>query len=93
MTSHAAHHHDRAGAARSHVRQHRSSQRERPEHVQIEQRAQLAVRGLLDGADLGAAGVVDQDVDPAVALQDGGDCGVDRGTVGDVERDGVDQAG
>ena len=88
-----AHHHDRPAAALAHVRQHRAGERERAEHVQVEQGAQLVVRGLLDGADLGAAGVVDQHVDPAVPVDGASATAASRPAVGDVERDGVDRPG
>ena len=61
--------------------------------MQGEQGTQLGVRGLLDGADLGPAGVVDEHVDPAVLLHRRVDGRLRRRAVGDVERDGVDQGG
>src|SRR6185436_15493459 len=64
-----------------------------PEEVQVEQGAQLVVRGLLDRADLRAARVVDEHVDVPVTGDGVGDRGLGRRRVGDVERDGVYEAG
>ena len=61
----------------AHLRQYRASQRGGAEDVQVEQIAQLAVGGLLDGADLSAARIVDQYVDPPVPRDHIGDRGID----------------
>jgi hypothetical protein len=54
--------------------------------VQVEEKAQLVVGGLLDRPDLGAAGVVDQHVDAPEALERGGHRGLALGGIGDVQR-------
>ncbi len=64
---------------------HRTSQRRGPEEMQVHQVAQLVVGGLFNGADHAAACVVHQYVDPAVAVEDLGDGGLDAVGVGDVE--------
>jgi hypothetical protein len=57
--------------------------------VDVEQRPQLLVGRLLDRADLGAAGVVDEDVDAPEAPPRLGDGRLALGGVGDVEAHGV----
>ena len=53
--------------------------------MQLEQEAQLVVGGLLDRADLGAAGVVDEHVDAPEALDRSCDRRLAVVRVGDVE--------
>jgi hypothetical protein len=50
------------------VREHRADQRGGPEHVNLEQVAQLRVCRLLGGADMTAPGVVHQHVDRGSAV-------------------------
>jgi hypothetical protein len=68
------------------VWQHQARQRRGCEEVQLEQRPQLRVGGLLHGADLSAAGVVDEHVNPAESLDSGGHGGLTLFRGGDVER-------
>ena len=75
------------------MREYGAGERGGAEEVQVHQVAKFAVSGLLDGADLSAAGVVDQYVDPPVPEDHFGDDGGDAGRVGDVEGDGYDAAG
>jgi hypothetical protein len=60
--------------------------------VQVEQAPQLLIGGLLDGAHLRAAGVVDQDVDPSEALNGGGDRRLALAGVGHVQGEESDVA-
>jgi hypothetical protein len=61
--------------------------------VQVEQRPQLVLGRLLHRPDLGPAGVVDEHVDAAEAVERGADRGVDLVWAGDVERDGEQAVG
>ncbi len=73
--------------------QHGADQCGGPEDVQVEQRTQLGVGGLLGRADVAAAGVVDQHVDPAVAVGQIPHRGLDAEGVGDVQRQCFDLVG
>ena len=89
LASDARHLHDRAAALSAHVWQDQARQRRGCEEVQLEQRPQLLVGGLLHGADLSAAGVVDEHVNPAESLDGGGHGGLTLFRGGDVERQRV----
>jgi hypothetical protein len=75
------------------VREDRAGQRRRPEHVHLEQVAQLRVGRLLSGTDVSTSGIVHQHVDPAMPGDDVLDRGVDRGGVGHVKRQRIDLTG
>ncbi len=71
LAAHRAHLHDRAAALRAHMRQHRLRQGDGAEEHRVHERAQLAGVDLLDRADRAVAGVVDEHVDAAEALERG----------------------
>ena len=76
---------DLAPALRAHRREHELAHADEAEDVRLELRADLLERDGLDRARLAVAGVVDQHADRAVLLLHGGDGGLHRGLVGDVE--------
>ncbi|MEA2212352.1 MAG: hypothetical protein QOF83_2300, partial [Solirubrobacteraceae bacterium] len=59
------------------------------EEVQFKERSQLVVGGLLDCADLSPTGVVDEDVDPAKAVNGLGDRSFSLAGIGHIKRDRV----
>jgi hypothetical protein len=89
LTVEAAHLGDRTAAAFAHVRKHCSDQRRRPEEVIVHDLPQLLVAGLLDGADVAVAGIVDEHVDAIEVADRHLDDLLDVARVGDVEGGGA----
>jgi hypothetical protein len=71
----------------AHVRRHQLGQPGEPEDVHVELTPGLVERHVLDRAVRAVTGVVDQDVDPPLLLDDPGDAGNHRGIVCDVHRE------
>ena len=82
--------HDRAGALAAHRGKDGPHHAQDTEHVRVEERLGLARARLLDGADDGVAGIVDQHVDSAGLTENGLDAGRHRGVVPYVERQQLD---
>lgn len=68
--------------------EHRPGDGQQAEHVDVEDRANLFVGGLLDAPHQAATGVVDQYVDAAEVRDGRLDRGGDLGRIADVHRDG-----
>jgi hypothetical protein len=84
---------DRAGAALAHVRERRPGQRDRAEVHRLHHVAEVVGLDLLDRADGAVAGVVDEHVEAAEAVERRGHRGGDLPAVGHVERHGMDAVG
>jgi hypothetical protein len=89
LTADAGHLDYRAVALGPHVRKDQARQRSGSEEVQLKERSQLVVGGLLDCADLSPTGVVDEDVDPAKAVNGLCDRSFSLAGIGHIERDRV----
>lgn len=74
-----------AGAGRTQVRQRRAQHVPSSDDLHVEHEAHVGVGGLLDGAEESVAGVVDDDVEAAEAVDGLGDGLLDRGRVDEVD--------
>lgn len=69
-----------------HVRQDELRQPGQAEDINLQLPAGFFDGHVLDGAEGAVTGIVDQDVDPALRLQDGGDTGLHRSLVRHIQR-------
>ena len=87
MAAHAGDIDDRAAPAGTHARQDGARQGGGAEKIGFHERPELALRGLLQRADNGIAGIVDRDVDGAEMVLGGSDRALGVAGTVDIERD------